>query len=225
MIILPLSKIIISIEDTNSGVKKATGLVREWESLLDVKVVEQLRERHKGVFCFLAFDSEFDSDIFSYIKTGALSAESGDNILILYIVNKIVETLTKVDDDEADSLFEFNNKSSTNQKILAFVFGDKGHFSLPGLLIFDNVSNSNKSIYVPLINKYSNKIDCLRKVVELVGKNYNKSNEGIINKLGVTLSTENIEYQKNVKYSFGECIIMMYKLLLKTKSDLISILF
>ncbi len=79
--------------------------------------------------------------------------------------------------------------------------------------------NSDKSIYIPLINKFPSKIDCLRKVIEVTRKSIDGKNnvDSILSKVGIALSTSDIEYQKNTKYSFGECVVIIYKLLLKNE--------
>jgi hypothetical protein len=223
MTILPLSKLLISSEDSNSGVKNATGLMRDWEALLNNDTIEALRASHDGIFCFLAFNAKFDSDILTYIESGALAAESGDEILILYCINTTIDTITFINDQDLRNLFHFESKSNVNDQIIRALFPETDSALQPGLLIFDVKANSKNAVYVPFINKYSSKTDCMRKVIEIITKVLHNKNKNALDAIGLQLLKENIDYIKNTKYSFGEHIIIIYRILSKAKSDIISI--
>lgn len=226
MTIIPLSNLINSVDYTNSGVKNATGMIRDWEKLLQPETIERLRAQHQGVICYLAFDSLMDTELLNYIQTGSLSSEAGDEVLILFSINKIVESMTMIEEEELKEIIEFDHKENVNHKVLQAYFNDASYQALPGLLIFDNIANSKNSIYVPL-NKtaHPQQLDGLRKVLEIIHQQIGKRGfkSSLIDAIATDLVREKLEYEKNNNYSFGEGIILFYRILMKAKSDLISI--
>ena len=171
MNLLPFSKLLISEKQLKIGVKYATGLVEDWESLMYPETIELLRKSKKHVYCFIAFNKKVDEEIFNYIKTGALGAESGDEIVILYTINKIIKSPRYIENDELTELLTMTNETNSTIEILKAHFPDGNALMFPGILIFDNTPYSSKSVYVPLSgNEKLDKITYFRKVLGILKK-------------------------------------------------------
>ncbi|WP_194972643.1 hypothetical protein [Aquiflexum lacus] len=227
MNIIPISKFIISAQQRSQKVKNATGLIEDWESLLDVNTIELLRQNHSAFFSFLAFDASVDKDIFEYIETGALAGESGEEFMVLYIINKILNSPTLVKENDLFDFMEVRTERNLNKEIVKSFFDSKINITIPGLLIFDNIAFSKKTLFVPFIgqNNYT-KLDCFRKVVSIMAIAETKlrgKEDSIIDKISIQLLLSNIEYSKNSSYTFGEFLIKAFKILKEVKSDLIAI--
>ncbi|WP_461117767.1 hypothetical protein [Spirosoma jeollabukense] len=227
MNIIPFTKLLISARQLSDGVRNATGLVENWESVINTEAIENLQRLHNGLFCFLAFNSVVDKEIFDYIESGALAAESGDKLLILYVVNCRMPSASIVTSQELSSLLTIRNDSNPCMEIISKIFDNKFHPVLPALVIYDNLVSSKSAIYIPLNNKQNlSKVDCLRFIVKVIQdkslRNIDKE-QSSINKLSTAFTIANLSFEKNINYTFGECMIKTFQTIVKFKSDLISI--
>lgn len=228
MTLLPFSKLLSGSNHINSKIKNATGLIKDVELLLNSNAIESLQKKHKGIFCYLALDTQIDSELYEYIKTGSLASESGDNLIILYSINTNINSIKVIENDKLQDFFDFDYKSNINIEIIQALYGDNLIPSLPGLLVFDNLPNSIKSIYIPFMDsKFGNNLNCLREVIRILRKScqndYNP-NKSIIEEVSIQVAISNINYHKNSKYNFKEHIINIYRNLIKIKGDLISLI-
>src|SRR5579884_912756 len=69
---------------TDPLAKHAEGNIRAIEDLFSEENRNSLKQHFPGVFAFLAFHPGVDSGITSYIRSGSLSSDSGQNILVLF---------------------------------------------------------------------------------------------------------------------------------------------
>ncbi|AXG71130.1 hypothetical protein KORDIASMS9_03385 [Kordia sp. SMS9] len=229
--ITPFKNIISSHLDEEVGLKNATGLVKDWETLINPEKIETIKENYPGAIIFIAIDNNIDVNLFDYIIGEELENKSGNNILILFMSNSEFETPDILDVEEIKELLEIKYSQSIIHEILKAYFNDTKYFNLPGILIFDKKKFSKNGIYVPLMSNddyqelnLKKQISLLYKNIEITTNTYFKSkDDNFLSKLGVQLTKNKIQYIKSTKISFGEYLVKVLQKIYELKGDIISI--
>lgn len=222
---IPFSKYLISYNQAIIGGKRATGLVDEWERLLNPEFIELLRSEHNGIFCHLFFNPIVDKEVNTFIESGALSSEAGDKIIVLLSAQEVENTKRTRKGGILNNHIKLDFNTGSNEKIFKYYFGNDLNAVLPGFIVFDCVPKSRRCIFFSFMNQNTTEVGNARRVLKLIHECYHKSDKAnFLNHLAKSALLENIEFTKNYELSFGEFVVYTFKILKEYKSELFSLM-
>jgi hypothetical protein len=131
--------------------KRLSGQVLEPEKLFDDPSLRALEDAHDGIFGFLTFHPAVDTAVMEYLTLGSLADDSGPRLLVLFTTAKPAIFPIAVT-ASALSWVKIESSVLPASLFLRSVFRPRPAPPLPGLLVFEKISETCHPVYFPLDN-------------------------------------------------------------------------
>lgn len=212
---------LISIIETaiaDSNVKNATGNIRfeETPELLKKENLQILEDNFNGVFCFVSFNSLIDRPIADYVRSGAISEDSGRNILILFFLDKTAFRPQTLSHNAFEKWIDLDQEANPSHSLTLNLFAGQAPPKMPGMLFVDKLSDVTEPIFVSLEGIVSLEDAALkaRRIFQLATESYintlvEEDNE-FVKRFAVLLAKDNIKYQRAKSTSVNEALIKSF---------------
>lgn len=227
MQVLSFTKI---LEDVSASLdaKHFEGEIKQLDALLSAENAARLQERHRGLFCFLAFFPNIDRAVVDYVLSGALASDSGPKILVLFLSLASAPTPKEVSRDLVAGV-DVKDAIHPAYEIVNNIFEGADKQSLPGLLIFSRLVNLPEAIYVSLgPYRSGNSVrEMCQKIFVAAEKTMLDSPDldgAFFDRLAAKLALANLTYARTARTSFREWLVRSYTFLQKHGKDLVAVI-
>ncbi|WP_007518963.1 MULTISPECIES: hypothetical protein [Pseudofrankia] len=210
------------------GLKNFAGDVRDAAKLLDRPTLAAL-SRVAPVTAFLAFHPGADQAVADYVRGGALAADSGPNLLVLFALDAPASAPVPLGADAFTSWIDFDARGHPSYDLVRLLFADAAVPPLPGIVFFQTLDPDGRepdAVYVGLAGLASpaDVAARLREVLALadeVGRDGPDDDFGT--RLGARLAARKIRYERTGRLSLREWLIRGYQVVGSRFADLVSI--
>jgi hypothetical protein len=226
---LSLSKILqeAGITEGRNKIRHLSGGIKNIEQLLQPEVIGKLESLHVGVFSFLAFHPNVDTDILAYVEKGSLASDSGRQIMVLFIGSSEIRSPRRIEKSDLELNLDLDTTVHPAYIAVEALFSGK-KVDVPGLVFFNHLLQPTNSIYVPLSEPRSLKevtVLC-RKIFSIATNAFNASNktrQDYIERFAVQLEKKRVRYYRSQKTSFREWLIKICNTIYDHRGDIISV--
>jgi hypothetical protein len=196
--------------------KRIVANISNIEKVLAPENLKKLEDRHRGVFCFLAFHPTLDRFITSYIGLNSLSSDSGKEILVLFTLDADARFPRLVEIDESIDGIKIDESIHPAYQMTKMLFGPHAEPSLPGLLFFEKFTDVTEPIFVSLakLDSASAVGERSRIVFSLVRESFEISKASaeasFPEEFAVRLAKKRIAYTRRDATSMREWLVLLY---------------
>jgi hypothetical protein len=202
--------------------KGLIGDITDPEALLDPGNLELL-EGVASMFAFLAFHPTADAPVRDYISSGALSADSGPNILVFFVLDEEASAPVPVGAEAFRSWVKLSASSIPAYELIRFLFEPAAVPPLPGLVFFTELRRRSEAVYVPLTA--ADVQPALRTVLSLADHAARtKPRQEALGSLRVSLRREKITYMATKPMSPAEWLVRGYQYVSDHAWDIVTLL-
>jgi hypothetical protein len=208
-----------------AGRKNFSGDIKDAGKLLDPQMLAGLA-KIAPVTAFLAFHPGTDRPVADYVRSGALSADSGPNVLVLFALDVSASAPVPLGAEAFASWIDFDTCSHPSYDLVRVLFDDGPVPPLPGVVFFQTAGPDADAVYVEL-EGLASPVDVqsrLREVLSLadeVGRD--PQNDGFGTRLGARLQSRRIRYRRTRRTSLREWLIRGYQTAGDRIGDIVSI--
>lgn len=132
-----------------SGQKNFTGDIKDTAQLLDPQSLDRLAQIAL-VTAFLAFHPGTDRPVVDYVRNGALSADSGPNVLVLFALDVPASAPVPIGADAFAGWINFDAGSHPSYDLVRLLFDGGAVPTLPGIVFFRTAGPDADAVYVEL---------------------------------------------------------------------------
>jgi len=198
------------------------GDISDPKALLDPENLEKL-EGVAGMFAFLAFHPMTDAPVREYIVSGALSADSGPNILVFFVLDEEASAPVTIGDAAFKSWVELGASSIPAYELIRFLFEPAPVPPLPGLVFFAELARHSEAVYVPLADAAVQRT--MRMAFSLADHAVRtKPRQEALDSLRVALRREKIKYMATTPMSLAEWLVRGYQYISSHAWDIVTLL-
>ena len=212
--------------DSESGVKRATGNVRSFEYLFAPGVPAYIDRQHLGVYALLLFHPAADPMIYNYLKTGALTSDSGPRVLALYTTGQEARAPVHVLSSEPLSWLELNTEVHPAYSILRILFSPKSPPALPGVLFMGGLDTNEDCVFVALrdIGSESDVRFRIAHVFSLADEAIGSClrRDKFTDDFAVKLRRHRLTYYRSDRITTRELLLKAFQLLIPYRGDIVT---
>jgi hypothetical protein len=129
--------------------ERASGAVEDLSKLLTLDGMRKLDDYHNGIFAFMAYHPAVHSAFAEYIRSGALSSDSGRAVLALFVVNQEARTPQALADSQPIPGVTVDYELDPSYRFIEKMLPLGSRRPLPGILLFPSLLDRSDSVYVP----------------------------------------------------------------------------
>ncbi|SRR6266487_562995 len=208
--------------------KNLEGHVRSIEDLFSPVNRQALEQHFSGVFAFLGFHPGTDGGITSYVRSGTLSSDSGQNILVLFTFDSRVTSPTMLRDQTFRSWLTLTTTVHPSYTLVRSMFKDSVVLNFPGIIFFEDFLQNQNPVYIHIAESSNEEAvrTQMRGLFAIANKAYQSSWETQKNFLDLfaqALQKEKIYYERGNDVSLREWFISAFRFLSARTSDIVSI--
>lgn len=207
--------------------RNLVGSIQALDVLLRPESLAKLQEFYSGAYAFLAFHPMLDRPVVEYIRSGALSSDSGQGTLVLFLS---VDELGLLKADQQVNLGIGITLDASVHPAYSFVRRvlDTGRTPvLPGVLFFDALIQRKAAVYVPFpkLGSAQEVGAFLRSLFQISDICFlgTEINEQRFDEFCERLRAEKIAYDRSGSTSFGEWVVGAYQIALEHKADIVTV--
>jgi hypothetical protein len=207
------------------GWKNATGNIRSLDDLLQPAHLEALERHHPGVFAFLAFHPNGDRAVADYVRGGTLSSDSGPGVLVLFVHDVPTGLPTMFDPHALGEWISLDHEEHPAYEMVRLLFAPERVPPLPGIVFFERFTTGAEPLYVHLhdLSDEDAVRRRLRSVFSLVDA-ASRAGGGFVDRAAAALQKEVVPYQRVEAASMREWLFRGYRLLSRSKGDIVTVL-
>lgn len=116
------------------GAEKFTGKIKKLSDLLSPATWIALEKEQPGPYLFLAFHPVMDPLICQYVKSGALAADSGEDLFVIFFMQSDALLPTEITDETLGGKMETDQGMYPAYELAQGLF-TKQRLNFPGLLV------------------------------------------------------------------------------------------
>jgi hypothetical protein len=207
------------------GPKNLSGDIKDAGKLLNPQTLAGLA-KIAPVTAFLAFHPGTDRPVADYVRNGALSADSGPNVLVLFALDVPASAPVPLGADAFASWVDFDARSHPSYDLVRLLFDGSSVPTLPGIVFFQTAGPNADAVYVEL-EGLAGSVDVqsrLREVLSLADEaGRDPQDDGFGTRLGAKLQSHKIPYRRTRRTSLLEWLIRGYQAAGDRLGDIVSI--
>ncbi len=208
--------------------KNLAGDVRAIEDLFSPENRKVLKQHFPGIFAFLSFHPGADSGITSYIRTGTLSSDAGQNIMALFTFDSRATAPTVLRDQSFRSWLALTTTVHPSYTLVRSMFKDPVVLNFPGVIFFEDFLQEQNPIYIHISDSSNEDAvrQQMRSLFALANKAYQSSWEtgnNFLDLFAQALQKERIDYERGRDVSLREWFVNAFRILSDKTSDIVSI--
>ncbi len=218
--------IVTILESAATDEHRQTGKIDDLEKVLRPDGLAAL-EKVATFFAFLAFHPGVDQAVKEYVLSGALSADSGPDILVMFCLDENAETPVPVDDSSFGSWLTLDATAPPSYTMVRHLFDPSAVPPLPGLAFFEGIGHDSEVVYVHLVDDHEPEAvrAKLRKVFSIAAEAAGRPpGPGRQAMLAAGLLRERIPYTRSGRTSLREWLIRGRRFLSERGWDLVGLL-
>lgn len=146
------------------GEKNLTGNIQDLHKVFQPEIAINLEREHGGVFAFLVFHPKLDPGVRDYLSLGAVGAEAGKDILVLFTLETRIHTPKKMSPALLEAGITIQSDEHPAYEFARALFAPREPL-LPGVVFFRRLSSLSEPVYVHLADASS---------VEAAGKSFRR---------------------------------------------------
>ena len=211
---------------TNSSSRNFSGAVSDLEFLMQHS--NDLNKVHKGLFAYFAFHPFVDEDVAKYIASGAVDADSGPEIMVMFITNRSCEIPRTVTAEILNTIVPLRDGENVPDYMLRSMFPGKPEPIPPGIIFFDRIFGNTNAVYISLSNETS-----LQEIADATRKALRSARSCVLNGvldpgwvscISAEMQREGIRYQRTGHTSSAEWFQTVLRKLGEENLSLVTII-
>lgn len=206
--------------------KKLAGNVKDAESLLQPETLNELAQS-VPLAAFLAFHPATDQAVMDYVRSGALSADSGPRILVLFALDQTASAPIPVGLQSFSQWLELDTTSHPSYDLVRLLFDERAVPPLPGIVFFASVGDRTDAVYVELagLNSVVEVQARLRQVFAVADDLVRDGHPGagFGDDFGTRLKAKRVPYVRTQRASFLEWLVHGFQLIGDHRGDIVAV--
>lgn len=224
---LVISLITLIEESAAEGSKHLVGNVKSFDELFKPANLAALEKTYK-YFAFLAFHPKTDKAILEYVKSGALSSDSGPNILTLFTLDADATWPIPLTNQSFTSWLGIDASIHPAYQMIRLLFEPNEVPSLPGIVFFQSFNSKRDALYIPLqglddVKALQERLRVLFSLADNIVRKAKKQ-EDIKDELSIALQERRITFSKTSRTTMREWVIRSYQSLGDHMGDIVSVI-
>lgn len=210
-----------------AGRKNLSGNIQDPNALFQPKAAAALEKEHPGVFAFLVFHPALDAGFKDYVSLGAIGAEAGKNILVLFTLETPIYRPKKMAPSLLQAGLTLQSDEHPAYEFARALFTPRQP-PLPGVVFFRRLAEQSEPVYVPLARASSATAagKSIRQLFVLANESYSASESDdteFADKFSKRLALNNLEYERIKPLSALELLARAFYTAKRSLGDIVAV--